>query len=382
MLKKDVPKMTPTEYLEYLQRETYSFGGTPESLVQRFTYDMFKDMLESSPQAKSWAEMACKDQGLTINQLYEKVKEFGDFIGDRRGNISPLIEPLLKVLTADEQYLLSKIPVGHLHSNDVNAFAIKVPGGGKVIAFDGMVLQFFDKLVKIMLSLNYIDQDPPEIGIQKGVCQCIRVIFDFFITREPALLDAVTLSVSEKKRWYAHTIMNAIGVFIIAHEFAHAKARHLDDSRTTVAALQNRLSIEIYSKSQRQELEADTLGVDMLYRRYRASHSIPDKIFMSTPALASVPLMFLILDAVEDIIGIRSTSHPPSKKRFANIMDAVGSEIPKSLKGFLDQERYFLDICRRIVIDYKAKLGISDFARINLTDFNNYVQKKRFTIRL
>ncbi|MGD0706691.1 MAG: hypothetical protein ABSA02_43290 [Trebonia sp.] len=116
--------------------------------------------------------------------------------------------------------------------------------------------------------------------------------------------------------------------FVVAHEYGHLMAGHLDES-TARAEMLGDLEVEAFSHSWQRELVADLLGIRL---------SIPivmqDFRLDPSPSFMGITLYFSLVDFIDRAVSVLETgrvyarklgSHPPASLRNANIRDHLPS---------------------------------------------------------
>jgi len=113
-------------------------------------------------------------------------------------------------------------------------------------------------------------------------------------------------------------------IFVVAHEFAHIYAGHLNN--TCTASLRGiskpKIEVDFYIKSQQQELEADRIAMSWILTMFEHPNNPLSLLDSKTKRL--YPLMIFNLFHLVDIHikkDYEYSTHPPSIIRLENILE-------------------------------------------------------------
>jgi hypothetical protein len=291
---------------------------------------------------------------LTYKEIEKQLKESNEYIEQIKNGPVPskfqepitynILEPLYKQVVDAASDLgvnppLTNIILASLHTEKVNAAAIKIKESGEyIIAFESQIFSFLNRFTKI------IAQSFPLINNSNGKYSFSTLNTDVinYVKSNPviqSLFDDLILSyVIEGNVSKAHNqtldypnyinatyILRATELFIMGHEYGHIAKGHLQSKSDSKLEFAN-IAAEEINRSWEQEYEADTLGLFFTIR------ALFREGFQVDFALIGADLFFIISEFVEKSISIKkfghennvnnSDSHPSANLRRENLRKA------------------------------------------------------------
>lgn len=215
---------------------------------------------------------------------------------------------------SSEREALKRVPVGILPSTDVNAFAIRTPRRGAVIALNVALLHHFKILLYSSLALIHVDDHstfnrshPSEeyeqsiIRLAKVVCSGDTINWDEFHIRD--------CFIGAQPNRLVTTSMLFVAVFVLLHEYGHVQLGHLDANAVRQIAIGS-TEVDVYLNSHNQEYDADNFAL-VRFRKLLHDHEA---------AMSIVGILFRFFDLCERMAGVTvSGTHPPALQRWQRI---------------------------------------------------------------
>lgn len=265
----DVANLTPHEFLERLQRD--AFGGEPPP--------------------------------------------FAADVGD------VMTASLLSNLPIEHQRALEDIAIGVLPTGDVNAFAIRVPGGGDVIGFNYGLLSFLLALDKLLMSRAGVFSLEPLLTLDE-VRDEARMLADAFKNRA----ELKRRLLAPRRMMMAASLSSAQIAFIVGHELGHVLMRHLEVDNT-------------FESSHEMEFAADARGAEMVIGTYLKNS---DPLFGTVvhAATMAAPDIFFTYQAFAFNLTTDSPTHPSALTRRERLRGRFWKDLPqeaRALAGFAEK---------------------------------------------
>jgi hypothetical protein len=222
-----------------------------------------------------------------------------------------------------ERQAFEHVPVGALSVTELNAFAIRTPGGGAAVGLN-MSLWAFLKIIDYCAIAMIFRKTPVAIGVHhtdNTYAQNILLVIEAI--RSGGFIIASSegkYSISDcvgPAAWPQKVVFSAMTtqlVFILLHEYGHIYHGHLNANLTRRVGSKG-ADIDVYLTSHRQEFEADEFAVRRLL------HSMPDEGARQFCMMA-LSTLFLLFDACEEKKGEDSRllgTHPASRDRLEKI---------------------------------------------------------------
>jgi hypothetical protein len=229
--------------------------------------------------------------------------------------------------------------VGDFPTGSINAEARKTPNGYLVLVNTGLVFY----LAQIIRSLNM--EQVAEADRIESIAQATAAYI-----RHGSPAAGPQPHAGGAGMFVAHLLSRACGDFVVAHEFGHLLAGHLDVAQRPKRMLAtNAGNVAVIDKSWEEEHEADAIGFSLILggrAPQEVDLSVIDAVKVAPDdtelwetavrlmgALAAPMLVFMIEDLLLKCIlaakGHRSTlqarsTHPPSRERVGRLYDASG----------------------------------------------------------
>lgn len=229
--------------------------------------------------------------------------------------------------------------IGQFPTGSFNAQVCPVLDGGLILINTGLMM-FIYQVAKIMsfsmVAANFDEKGQP---IEKTVKSKSQYSHEQIVSAlsEVVLAYLIAGHSTAAQRFPAEggfrgiiagNITTAAEKFVIAHEYGHVIAGHLNSPRTIVAK-SGVGEINLISKSWQQEMEADALGAYIMIAGEDRVIDSPEKLFNFQILVAGILFFFslddLITSCVEGITGRQDlhimTDHPPSAVRLKMLQE-------------------------------------------------------------
>lgn len=238
------------------------------------------------------------------------------------------ILPFLKPSLPNEiQSRVDDIALAVLPTRSVNACAARSPSGEPFIIIDSglpMMMSFYFEIKAVMFALM---RAKGKEAVDKYVADAYRFVIRYYARggNLPFPDPHTDVVVPQALMASALSMTVAVETFVLAHEFAHIYAGHLDNSVTTKHALPSSKSVDVdfYQMSWEQEYEADALGWDWYRTAWRNN---PITAHYEVPEAETIPLMlFEYIALIETNTEKHSpyTTHPPGTHRLATLVKRI-----------------------------------------------------------
>ena len=241
-------------------------------------------------------------------------------------------EEAAKYLHPQEQHLL-KIPLGFLHTEELNACAVQTPRGNAIILFDIGVTLHLQFLGRCIMSLATYGSPTPFCRDHEPAdfIDTIFLLASYATSYNDRYLEKIrTWNCPSLGEWdlTSATFASIADMFVALHEFGHIALGHLDSKN-----VMQKGTMTVYGKRHEQEFEADIFGFDRLVK----------KDTTAAPIIA-VQTLFRFFDLCEHIrygASHTSTTHPASQERWEKLearvkMSPDGQEYAKRVDMFFD----------------------------------------------
>jgi IrrE N-terminal-like domain len=206
--------------------------------------------------------------------------------------------------------------VGLFPTGSHNAEATGVEGGTLILVNSGLMNLLY-RVAKISVASATYASEPALIDDVQTAMALTETLAahtvggSSFLARDLPMLDRRRLEIASKLTTLAE-------VFVIAHEYAHILAGHLDDPGRESTGIGPGAQLMVYRQSQSEEYEADRLALDII----GPGLLMPDSPRGEAVALSAV-LMFFFVDLMVwkflALTGHRRpapTTHPHSEDRY------------------------------------------------------------------
>lgn len=255
-----------------------------------------------------------------------------------------IIKPLFDEIVLAAQALGVKKPaqniiVASLRTEQVNAVAMRIKATGEfIIAFESQLFSFLNRFTKILTqALPRKDDTDDHFAfsiLRKDVEEYVkenRAILFLFVD---LMLSYVVKGTVEKAQNFSLEypnyingthLLNAVELFIIAHEYSHIVRGHLNNGGNDEVELCN-IQAEQFTRKWEQEFEADTVGLFFTIK------SLINRGFQPDFDLVGADLFFILQEMVAKAKSIvrygseevteYSKSHPPALARRENLRKA------------------------------------------------------------
>ena len=274
-----------------------------------------------------------------IESAYKKVNP--DIIIQEHNLINDWISQILKSNKLEVEIVGGPIP-----TLDLNATAIRGPENERIIGVNAGLVGYIFECVNSFLSLLFTKNITQE-SFNDSALNVMLWTWGFIknqnlgITKSLPLTNPKLLDLCEK-------LLHSAYCFILSHELAHFVLGHLDDKNTYSEKLNLSSSeeLEFFSKSLKQEYEADRKGFEFTEKHHHQKFGKNDYSF-----LCSIYYIFGLLELTELIESHKNfNTHPPAidrKKEFLKTYNHILTEEMKSINmkidSFLDQVKSFVN---------------------------------------
>jgi hypothetical protein len=255
--------------------------------------------------------------------------------------ISELKKAALRI-TGDDEARLTAIPVGLLPTQELNACAVATPMHGAVILLNHGVIAQLMLVCRCAVAFVTWHSDEPfcRDAPQWAYARALIALARYVVTGDSRLLSEhlETLRFPSLSDYDKTTIAftEMMELYILLHEYGHVIRGHLKES-TLRTAFSGRLpDVMEYTKTEREEFEADEYAVTRLIQYGKNGGLRASDVAFST---GLVMKFFELCDNVESILGsLEPRTHPPASERWARIKNISRlSAFPGALAGSLDQ---------------------------------------------
>jgi len=323
------------DYLRFLAQ----FGiepRKPPANAAELRVDMLLRMIEANRRSGDHAAAAYLDGALA--------KERAGATDDQRHPVEILLERSqrsVEAAIASSIYadaFRHEVFVGDFPTGSLNAEVRRTEHGYLILVNSG--LSYFFRQVLVALCMR----DPVGADELELISQAIAA---YVLHRDPAAGPQPVAG--GHAAMLSHALQRACGDFVVAHEFGHLLAGHLDvpAARSRMLPVHGGREVAVIDKSWQQEFEADAIGFSLLLggRSLDTIKQIIDEGEHDTrvagqgiellSALAA-PMIFFILESlvarcIQEAEGVQwrdamTSTHPPSRDRLTALYeDSIGS---------------------------------------------------------
>jgi hypothetical protein len=315
---------------------------------------------------------------------------------------SPVIDHIAAELEAAIPRLGRKLPMAVLvrefPTDSFNAHC-RLADGGALILLNSGLFHFLNKVVKLMVPLNKAVQYSAlnqYDGSKTDGAFAVAVGHEWVSADEAAgLLSQILFGYFTGNFSFTHkfpsvggpdgilkgSVVHACESFVLAHEYGHVLAGHINSSNTTFV----RTSVgrvECARKSREQEFEADRLGVLLQHAaQVRVEGGVPAEVVLDMSFTMAAVTAVMALDALVEDVGVAlgknaalpepERTHPRGSERMAALRSLFGSLGVKGDEPFMDMangfENWINQVGRTIRLQVEADPESWLFDRMNTT---------------
>ena len=239
---------------------------------------------------------------------------------------------LIAGLPPEQRRLLDKIAIGVLPTQSVNAFAMRIPSGGEVIAFDFGLMSFLLALNKTLLCRVTAGGFDPTLELAAAAERAAAIADAFPGGQVPRW------SVAPRRMLLAASLSNIQTAFVVGHEIGHFLLGHFHGKAPEGAH-------DPQAQAHAQEYAADERGAEIVVSAFKAYH---DPLFGAVEAAlaqAGVDIFFTYLRFLERRLGIpaSTSTHPGAGDRQARLRHRYWDELPEQARQLADQAEKTFD---------------------------------------
>lgn len=256
--------------------------------------------------------------------LYEFEPELEELnVWVRTNLLEPLLQRALPSFVSDA----SSVPLGVLPMRSANAQVVKAPDGSPLVIMNMGLLHMVSFYLEVQQTIDYmfgsrgVRPTSELLEYQRHAYEFIVAYFDQAGTI-PYPVYRLTLRPLGPRRMAVHMAScMAIEAFVLAHEYAHVQARHLDSAPAKNVRLgwKEDEKARFYQLRREQELEADQIAWDWYQKAWRAIpviRDLPEEFAILAP-LQFFPLIALIERNLHEVDPY--STHPPAVERLKSL---------------------------------------------------------------
>lgn len=358
----DLRTATPAEYLHWLQLETAkelsNFGSQSSLSLNQSLYDGI------SRQAAS--ERAANLMNSSIVVTGQEDEEWQSYYGEMQQRFldtqvptaaeNPVGYSILRDIVKDVQRAMARLDLrvpeavafGTLPTGQINGIACVVPAGGLIVAIDDGLFTFVHSLAKAVAAFYKATMGPNGLEIvliesdlaqavrtnEEGNLRWLETLVAAFVYKWPNI--APLRPIIDDRTYLIHMLVNSVETFIVAHEFGHLILGHYErNAFSSEQRLLTDIEVKQLNTIQREELEADRLGLKLLREHHKKIGLSVDHTLATTWFIGG----FLLI--LGDMFG-NGSSHPPAlvrgKALLQNLIDNEGTDMqdPAASKRVFD----------------------------------------------
>jgi len=250
--------------------------------------------------------------------------------------------------------------IGILPIMDYNAWATQAPNGDPVCVLDFGLFITIGTLAGCLGEATILNTEGQTGDIPFALQMFSAVCLDFLgLADDSTKLFLIENKIPRRIHSSCYQILfssllgEAITAFILAHEYSHHALGHFDNTMLTkISGPKGEASIEIYMRSQSQEINADVLGCKafLAYARSPNSDSTRhlDPVFEFAPVVFCDFLDFIETYILKEINNDTSASHPSGKTRSEKLKKICSALASKESKMWYQHENSFFKLVRKM----------------------------------
>jgi hypothetical protein len=286
--------------------------------------ELYESLLSSTPNLHREPTPFPKD-------LLDFMMKLGHPIDETEGSLFDLIREVPELIAKRhpkefEQFIANDefFYVGLLDLSEVNAKAIPAPNGGWLIVLNWGLPTFLFEVARAICT-RFVAQDSDgnrpfgeSLPDFEETCRWIAETFAWYRgVGRPAGFD---FSIHPAQVMVAGDLAIFAEQFVVSHEMAHFLAGHIETPFNGRKHMAN-LTTEVPSSSREQELEADRVGLRILYGK-----DDPALWGEQVDAYTGADFFLQVMSLFEELAGIPlAETHPPSRLRLERLRDYARS---------------------------------------------------------
>jgi hypothetical protein len=245
-----------------------------------------------------------KDPENFVKEMFDPRHSFRGFYSDC------LVNEARQALPAPHHYLFDT-PLGFLHLEELNGFAIRTPRGNAAIILNKGVLLHAHLLGRCMLALTTWGAPEPFCSDHQpaAFAHAIVCLGRFVLCNDYEHLRKITVwNCPSIDPWDLQSakISVAVQTFVLLHELGHVFHGHLDSSLVAP-----KYGLQVYLQNHVQEHEADRYAFHALMNRFGED--------MSAIVAALLFGFFDLIDHLSFGAPISSPTHPAGRDRWSHL---------------------------------------------------------------
>jgi hypothetical protein len=287
-------------------------------------------------------------------------EQYGAQLPDFAADIGDVLSAnLLAALPDEHRRLLDQIAIGVLQTNDINAWVMDVPAGGKIIGFGFGLMSFMLALNKVLLTRANVLGFEPSLELTVAAEKAKSILNAFYgdkldrnqyaglvgvpigpisITKFSITNSMPRFPVSPRRMILAAALSNAQTAFVVGHELGHALAGHVEERR---------YAWDDEKRNHAMEFEADMRGAELVFGGFKRSY---DPVFGNEGAAvvqAGPDIFFTYLIFMARFLGLspdqHSTSHPSYVERRVQLRKRFWKMLPESAQKLATSAEQLFD---------------------------------------
>ncbi|HLY22030.1 MAG TPA: hypothetical protein VKT83_06135 [bacterium] len=253
-----------------------------------------------------------------------------------RGRFVQFLKDKTLSFTGDDRNRLRGIPVGLLPSWELNACAIQTPRGGVVIILNQGIIRHVTLIYRCALAfMTWKDEEPfCRDAPQQAYGGALIGLAQYAVTGDfsHVLHHRAGLVFPSLKSYENSTILFSLlmEIFILLHEYGHVVKDHLSPDKVSPAFAGKLPNMHQYTKSQRQEFEADQYAIDRLSSKVVGRVQPHDLAFAPGLVLKFLELCECVAQRLNAPLP---KTHPPAGARWERIKMLTG--LPNAKGSFV-----------------------------------------------
>lgn len=266
-------------------------------------------------------------------------------------------------LDVEKEFLQGNIFVGTFPTDELNASICFIPeAGGYLILFNSGMMNFLNEVVKIMVSFTRMGEFSPTgeflretkntsfLSEAEAIAYLKEILIAFKENRS-FIPQRTVVNPSKELLLLQGDIIFSIEKFILAHEFAHCVAGHVNNKSTRALAIpDSNKTLNIILKNHAQEYEADSLAAILPVLQTLPKGFDPKKNWLNVAQFREMihvvwgPLFFFsLMELIDKVLdNVNSITHPASAQRYTKIRNLYQSLLEKRFFDLFDLYHAFL----------------------------------------